>query len=410
METTGLFLARFGNAIIAIALDAGVFMLFGFVIAGLLHSFVSAARIQKYLGTGRFGAVLKASLIGLPLPLCSCGVLPAAMALHKNGASKGATVSFLISTPETGVDSIAISFALLDPVMAVFRPIAAFITALVTGMACDIVKERNKNSNNIAFHENECCAVYFPESRPKTIMNRLHHGMRFAFVDMFNDLGKWLVIGILIAAAITALVPEGFFERYIGNNFLAMLLMLVVGIPLYMCSTSSTPLAASLIFAGISPGAALVLLLVGPATNAAGITVLAKRLGLRTTAVYLAGIAVVSIAMGLLLDGIYGHIYGPHFRASALVGQASETLPPWLRVAGAVALAALLLWSLGKQAVRLARGERIACPCDTGAHELNPDNPCNAQIAREFNCKCARCDHDEEHEDGHQHDHTHHTH
>ena len=217
-----------------IALDAGVFMLFGFAIAGLLHAFVSAARIQKYLGTGRFGAVLRASLIGLPLPLCSCGVLPAAMALRKNGASKGATVSFLISTPETGVDSIAISFALLDPIMAIFRPISAFITALVTGVACDTLSGK-EGDNKVEFYQNECCAVYYPESRSRTILNRLQHGMRFAFIDMFDDLGKWLVIGVLAAAAITAIVPQGFFEQYLGNNFLVMFLMVVVGIPLYMC-------------------------------------------------------------------------------------------------------------------------------------------------------------------------------
>ena len=404
METISIFLGKFGNAIVDIALDAGVFMLFGFAIAGVLHAFVSATRIQKYLGTGRFGSVLRASLIGLPLPLCSCGVLPAAMALRKNGASKGATISFLISTPETGVDSIAISFALLDPVMAIFRPIAAFITALFTGTACDFVKEKNGN-NDIAFHENACCSVYYPESRLK-IVNRLHHGMRFAFIDMFDDLGKWLVIGILIAAAIEALVPApGLFGQYVSNNFLQMLVMLVVAIPLYVCSTTATPLAASLIFAGISPGAALVLLLAGPATNAAGITVVARHLGLKTTAVYLAGIAVVSIGMGLLLNGVYAGLYGPHFQASAVIGKTAEMLPEWLRIAGAVLLTAGLLWSLGKQAARLARGEKITRPCDSGAHELNPDNPCNEEIAAEFKCKC-NCRPGEEHK----HDHTDHAH
>jgi len=402
METINIFLGRFAGSIVDIALDAGVFMLFGFAIAGLLHAFVSAARIQKYLGTGRFGAVLRASLIGLPLPLCSCGVLPAAMALRKNGASKGATVSFLISTPETGVDSIAISFALLDPIMAIFRPISAFITALVTGMACDTLSGK-EGDNKVEFYQNECCAVYYPESRSRTILNRLQHGMRFAFIDMFDDLGKWLVIGVLAAAAITAIVPQGFFEQYLGNNFLAMLLMVMVGIPLYMCSTSSTPLAAALIFAGISPGAALVLLLVGPATNAAGITVVARHLGLKTAAVYLAGIAIVSMIMGTMLDLIYKYVV--HIRPGEAIGQAAGTLPLWLRVAGAILLTAGLLWSFGRQAVRLARGEKITCPSDVGAHELNPDHPCNVDIAGESKSKRTCCD-DEEHE----HDHTDHTH
>jgi hypothetical protein len=403
MEAIGTFLGNFAGAVGDIVLDAGVFMLFGFAVAGLLHAFVSAGNVQKYLGTGRFMPVLKASLIGLPLPLCSCGVLPAAMSLRKRGASRGATVSFLISTPETGVDSIAISFALLDPIMAIFRPIAAFITALVTGVACDTLNDKKEGENNIAFHQNECCAVYFPENRPKTLFNRLHHGMRFAYIDMLDDLGKWLVLGILIAAAITAIVPEGFFEQYIGNNFLVMLLMLVVGIPLYMCATSSTPLAASLILAGISPGAALVLLLAGPATNAAGITVIARHMGIKTAAVYLGGIAVVSMMMGTLLDVIYKYVV--HIRPNEAIGQAAEWLPLWIRISGAVILAAGLLWSFGKQARKLLRGEKIACPCDSGAHELNPDHPCNAEIAKEFKCKCTHCD-DEEGE----HEHTDHAH
>lgn len=402
METINIFLGRFAGSIVDIALDAGVFMLFGFAIAGLLHAFVSAARIQKYLGTGRFGAVLRASLIGLPLPLCSCGVLPAAMALRKNGASKGATVSFLISTPETGVDSIAISFALLDPIMAIFRPISAFITALVTGVACDTLSGK-EGDNKVEFYQNECCAVYYPESRSRTILNRLQHGMRFAFIDMFDDLGKWLVIGVLAAAAITAIVPQGFFEQYLGNNFLAMLLMVMVGIPLYMCSTSSTPLAAALIFAGISPGAALVLLLVGPATNAAGITVVARHLGLKTAAVYLAGIAIVSMIMGTMLDLIYKYVV--HIRPGEAIGQAAGTLPLWLRVAGAILLTAGLLWSFGRQAVRLARGEKITRPSDVGAHELNPDHPCNVDIAGESKSKRTCCDDEED-----EHDHTDHTH
>ena len=333
-------------------MDASVFMLFGFIVAGLLHAFISAGRLQRFLGTGRFQPVLRASIVGLPLPLCSCGVLPAAIGLRKSGASDGATVSFLISTPETSVNSIAISFALLDPVMAIFRPIAAFLTALVTGLACDVVadKERRRES---ALKEHACCALHQSVGGTQTVGARLRHGMRFAFVDMLDDLGKWLVIGILLAAVITALVPEGFLERHIGGGLPVMLLMLVVGIPLYMCSSSSTPLAAALIMAGISPGAALVLLLVGPATNAAGITVLARVLGARVTMVYLAGIAVVSVLMGLLLDLIYGCIAAEPPRE--VIGQTAQALPEWLRAAGAVLLLAVILWAGVRRVVRFCK-------------------------------------------------------
>ncbi len=330
-------------------MDASVFMLFGFIVAGLLHAFISAGRLQRFLGTGRFQPVLRASIVGLPLPLCSCGVLPAAIGLRRSGASDGATVSFLISTPETSVNSIAISFALLDPVMAIFRPIAAFLTALVTGLACDVVadKERRRES---ALKEHACCALHQSVGGTQTVGARLRHGMRFAFVDMLDDLGKWLVIGILLAAVITALVPEGFLERHIGGGLPVMLLMLVVGIPLYMCSSSSTPLAAALIMAGISPGAALVLLLVGPATNAAGITVLARVLGARVTMVYLAGIAVVSVLMGLLLDLIYGCIAAEPPREAT-----AQALPEWLRAAGAAILLAVILWAGVRRVVRFCK-------------------------------------------------------
>jgi hypothetical protein len=262
----------------------------------------------------------------------------------------------------------------------------------------------------MAFHQNECCAVYYPENSSKKVVNRLRHGMRFAFIDMFDDLGKWLVIGILVAGLITAAVPQGFFQRYLGNDLLVMLVMLVISIPLYMCASSSTPLAASLVFAGISPGAALVLLLVGPATNAAGITVVAKQLGIKTAGVYLGGIAVVSIMMGLVLDGIYKYVV--QIRPAEVIGQSSEALPGWLRIAGAVLLTAGLLWSFAKQARKLLRGEKVTCPCDVGVHEFNPDHPCNIDLPYASKCKRAECtekcmcDEREEHD----HDHPDHSH
>ncbi|RKY25382.1 MAG: permease [Planctomycetota bacterium] len=350
------FLSNTWHGVVEIALAASVFVLAGFVVAGVLHAFVSSERLQRFLGTGRFWPVLKAALVGLPLPLCSCGVLPVAIGLRRQGSTNGATVSFLISTPETSVDSIVISFALLDPVMTIFRPVAAFITALVTGVACDALTGEKREREATA-REHACCAVRGSGPGARTFGARLRHGMRFAFVDMLDDLGKWLVVGVVLAGVITALVPAGFLEQYGGGGLPAMLVMLVVGIPLYMCSVASTPLAAALIVAGISPGAALVLLLVGPATNAAGITVLAKALGARVTIVYVAGVAVVSVLMGLLLDVVYGFIVP--ISPQEAIGRTAEILPEWLRAAGAIVLAAALLWALVRRLARTS-GSKVA--------------------------------------------------
>lgn len=365
MDSALKFISDFARAAADIMMDAGAFMLFGFVVAGLLHAFVSTEKIQRFLGTGRFWPVLKASIVGLPLPLCSCGVLPAAISLKRQGATNGATVSFLISTPETSVDSIAISFALLDPLMAIFRPIAAFITAMVTGLMCDTVGSGQKEKE-MAFEQQACC-VEHSAAGTQTFASRLRHGMRYAFVDMLDDLGKWLVVGILLAAAITALVPPGFLERHLGGGLHVMLIMLAVGIPLYMCSTSSTPLAAALIFAGISPGAALVLLLVGPATNAAGIVVIAKSLGVRVTAAYLAGIASVSVLMGLALDLVYK--YFVTIKPREAMGKAAEALPQSVRIAGAAILGAAIAWTLLRHVIRTRRGASAACGCEHGDHD-----------------------------------------
>ena len=342
-EIMGEFLINFAEQVLDIFQDAAVFVLFGFIVAGLLHVFIPTKMMRRFLGTGRFGPVIRASIIGLPLPLCSCGVLPAAIGLRRQGASKGATVSFLISTPETSVDSIAISFALLDPIMAIFRPVAAFITALVSGVACDRIVSGEEEERKEEVESHACCEIHGKQGEG-TLRARLTHGARFAFVEMMEDLGKWLLIGIAIAAVISAAVPKDTLEHIPGGRPVAMLAMLVVGVPLYMCSTSSTPLAASLILAGVSPGAVLVLLLAGPATNSAGIIMIARELGKKAAAVYLSSVAVVSILMGVLLDVVYDHIVGTP--AKALIGTASEALPEWLRIGGAVVLAGLLVRTL----------------------------------------------------------------
>ncbi len=324
-------------------LDASPYILFGILVAGLLRMFLSPENVARHLGKGRIGPVIKASLLGIPLPLCSCGVLPTAVSLRKQGAGKGATLAFLISTPETGVDSIAISWALLDPIMTVARPIVAFLTATFAGIAQNIFgfPEEDQVLGKIdqACPADGCCdgGDCDPAEHVKhhSLPEKLVGGVRYAFGDLWGDIAGWFALGMLLAGLITVIVPEELIISILGGGVGSMVLMLVLGVPLYICATASTPIAAALILKGVSPGAALVFLLVGPATNIAGITVLTGLLGKRAVAIYLGSIAALSVLAGLILDRIY-LLSG--IRAEAVAGQAADLIPSSLQFASAIVL------------------------------------------------------------------------
>ncbi len=327
--------------------QAAPYILFGLLIGGLLKVFLSPAAVAAHLGSGRFSSVFKAALLGIPLPLCSCGVLPAAATLKKQGASNGAVTAFLISTPESGVDSIAITWALLDPVMTVARPLAAFCSALVAGLAENLLHPPTSAlppEPDLSCTVDNCCSGVGcdPEvhRHHHTLFEKLQAGIGFALGELWGDLAGWFYIGILLAGVITVLVPDAMISRYLGGGFSSMLLVLLFGIPLYICATASTPIAAALILKGVSPGTALVFLLVGPATNITSLSVLVGLLGKRASLLYLISIAVVSVACGLLLDRVYaglGQVPG------AAIGQAGETLPGALMTVAALVLAVLSL-------------------------------------------------------------------
>ncbi len=287
-----------------ILVEAAPYILFGFFAAGVLKAFLPEAVIARHLGKNSFGSVLKASLFGIPLPLCSCGVIPAAVRLRKQGASKGASAAFLVSVPETGLDSIAITWALLDPLMTVIRPVAAFLTATLTGVLINLLPETATAGMEKAGQESAgCCGTPIQQNEPD--MQRFLGGIRYAFGEMLKDIGGWLMLGIAVAGIIAWLLPDGFFVRYAGNEGLSLLIMLTAGIPLYICASASTPVAAALVLKGLSPGAALVFLLAGPATNAATIAIVSRFWGRKATAVYLAAIAVSSLFLGWLTNRIY---------------------------------------------------------------------------------------------------------
>jgi len=293
-------------------LDAAPWLVLGLIMAGLLKAWLPADLLQQKLGEGRFLPILKATLIGAPLPLCSCGVLPAALGLRRAGASKSATVSFMISTPETGPDSIALTYALLGPFMAVIRPVAAILSALLTGlMNALFVSQQEKphgmllpivnNAPPCGCETGDCCSL---ETTPDSgARQRTLAGLRYAFHDILDDIWLWLFAGLILAALVVSYVPPDSLVSW-GDGLPAMLMMLLVGIPMYICATASTPLAAAMMLAGISPGTVLVFLLAGPATNLATMGIIQREMGTRTLVLYLLGISLSSILLGLATNGL----------------------------------------------------------------------------------------------------------
>ena len=337
------------------------FLLFGFFAAGLLSQWLKAERLSKHLAGDDAGSVTKASLIGAPLPLCSCSVLPVALSLRKAGASRGSTSAFLIATPETGVDSVAVTWALLDPVMTVLRPIAAVVTAIATGIGVNLWgrPRPGKTEESLPEEAGSCCTHEVQESchaeaAPAAQPGLLRRALRYGFVDMLNDLAGALVLGILLSGLISALLPDDFFEQaYIGGVG-GMLLMLVVGVPLYVCATASTPIAASLILKGLSPGAAFVFLMAGPATNLASLFALERTLGKRALAIHVGGLVVVTLALGFAVDALYPAL---SLTPSAKMGhEHGGMLPAWVRQAAGLALGLMLLVSLARKYLAAAPG------------------------------------------------------
>ncbi|OGQ85891.1 MAG: permease [Deltaproteobacteria bacterium RIFOXYD12_FULL_56_24] len=355
-------------------LDAAPYILFGILIGGLLKVFFSPAYVASHLGQGRYSSVFKAALFGGPLPLCSCGVLPAAATLKKQGANNGATTAFLISTPESGIDSISVSYALLDPIMTVARPLAAMFSAIIAGC---IENTFNPPRPQLAMAGNLSCAVDgccsgtncppAEHARHHTFFEKIRAGMGYAFGELWGDLAGWFFLGLLLAGLISTLVPDDLITSYLGGGLAAMLLMLAFGMPLYICATASTPIAAAMILKGVSPGAALVFMLAGPATNMATLTVLIGLLGRRTTVVYLACIGVTAVLSGLALDWVYA-AYG--ISAKAAVGQAGELMPYPVQLAAALLIVAFsikpMYAMIRRWFQRGADGEDSGCGCEDG--------------------------------------------
>lgn len=280
--------------------EMGPYLMLGLFFVAVLNFFFTKDIIIKYVGKDDFWSVLKASLFGVPLPLCSCGVIPTSAYLSKNGASRGAVVSFLISTPQTGIDSIIATYGMLGWVFAIFRPLVALISGVVGGTLIKYVKPEKEYIESTA----ASCEIEPPETVDK--WQKAQNSIKYAFYNFLDDIAVQFLVGILIGGLISFFIPEKFFENSpVSNGLLGMLLMIAIGAPMYICATASIPIAVTLMMKGFSPGVAFVFLAVGPVTNAASFAILMKTLGKKTTISYVAIVSVLAIIFGYILDAVY---------------------------------------------------------------------------------------------------------
>jgi HflK protein len=352
--------------------EASVFLLFGFLLAGTLGVLVPGRLLTRLVGTGKIKSVLWGSVVGAPIPLCSCGVLPTALGLRKQGATPGATVAFLVATPETGVDSISLTYALTDPVMTVFRPIAGVATAIAAGLttnlfgvprvtepplgvaktsaaddercqhACDPVGHDHAHRHDHDHHVQQANSL--PDrGAGRTIFDTTRRIVRYGFVELLDDVSWWLALGIVLSGVVVFAIPAQLFEGMWGGGIASMVLMLVLSIPLYTCASCSTPMAAALALKGLSPGAVLVFLLAGPATNIGSLVVLLKVLGRYAVAAYLVAVSIMTLAAGFALNAIY-NAWGLDPRLT--FGTAAGFVPDLVKEAGAVLLTGLVVLSM----------------------------------------------------------------
>jgi hypothetical protein len=317
------------------------YLLFGFLVAGVLSVFISPETVEQHLGgRGSFWPAFKAAAFGVPLPLCSCGVIPVAASLRRHGAGRGAATSFLLSTPQTGVDSLLVTYSILGPIFAVVRPVAAFLSGLVGGTIVGSVEPEDAvNGKTHTKCEDACCA--------RNGRGRVARVFHYGLVTLPRDLWRALVVGIVIAGAISAIVPEDSLKGFLGSGSLwgqlgAMLVMMAVGLPTYVCATASVPLAAAFIHAGVSPGAALVFLMTGPATNAATIATVWKTMGRRTAVIYLSTVAVTALASGFILN-YWADQTGWVLPMLAGTHEMKSTFMRWFGTVSAIALVGVLI-------------------------------------------------------------------
>jgi uncharacterized membrane protein YraQ (UPF0718 family)/copper chaperone CopZ len=312
------------------ALIVSPWLILGFLFSGLIHAFIGERFIRQHLGGGGFASVWKATVFGIPLPICSCGVIPLAAGLRNDGASKAATMSFLVSTPTTGVDSIFVTYAFLGATFAIVRPISALIGGLLVGTLVSLlVKEKSKITD-----------IQPASARPPSLKDRFIDSLKYGFGVLPEDVGKTVMVGVLLGGAIAAFLPRDFSQAYLSNPLIAYPLMLVISIPLYVCAIGSVPIAAAMMTKGLMPGAALAFLIAGTATNAVTIAFVAKKFGKKMVLIYLVSIMLLAVASGIVLDFLMG---GVVVRDMLFKGR---ELPFWLQLGSLILFVGLVSRSL----------------------------------------------------------------
>ena len=359
------------------------YLLLGFLLAGLMHEFIPRQVYANYLSRPNFKSVFLAALFGVPLPLCSCGVLPTAMGLRREGGSRGATISFLIATPQTGVDSIIATYSMMGLPFAIIRPIVAFLTALFGGTLINRFTPNpslvEKGTDTTAC-SGECSKTNDNTPRPsrKGLREGLVGALHYGFVEMMADIGKWLIVGLIVAGMITALVPDQWFAAFKDNSLLSILLVLAISVPMYVCATGSIPIAVALMAKGLTPGAALVLLMAGPACNVASLLVINKVLGRRTLQLYLTAIVSGAVFFAFGID----YLLPREWFLTNIISQgaccADESLG-WFSTVSAILLAILLINAFFHH-------HHHDEACETGLH-----NESNVQVFNVSGMNCSHC-------------------
>ncbi|MBQ0149275.1 MAG: permease [Bacteroidales bacterium] len=360
------------------------YLLLGFFLAGLMHAFIPGRFYARYLSAGNFRSVINAALFGIPLPLCSCGVIPTAMSLRREGASKGAVVSFLIATPQTGIDSIIATYGLMGLPFAIVRPVAALVTAVFGGAAAIGKEEKAAVS----------CSHATEDERPHGFVNRIVEALRYGYVHMMEDIGKWLVIGLVVAALITICIPTEWFSVFQDNTFASMLLVLCIAVPMYVCATGSIPIAVALMMKGLTPGAALVLLMAGPACNIASMLVVRKVLGTRTLVTYILSIVAGAVLFGSIVDWMQFH-GAVDFLGNLTMGDACCcTEVSWFSWVCTAVLAALLVNALVIRRFISHDDDHCCChddDCCSQGHEGKTENSSNMKTYHIEGMNCNHC-------------------
>jgi uncharacterized protein len=345
--------------ILAVALSAAPWLLLGLFAGGLIKAFVPENVLKRMVGGRGLAGISRAAVVGAPLPLCSCGAIPTALALHRGGAGRGPTTAFLIGTPGIGVDSVTLTYALLGPFMALVRAFGAVVTAISTGLLVAMTGGQPSPALNSApTCSGGCakggCAVDLDTSAHASAMPfsaRLRSGMDYAFGELLDDISTWILIGLAAAGVLIAFVPPQVMASY-GSGLLPMLLMAVIGIPLYICATAATPIAAGMLVVGVSPGTVLVFLLTSPITSMATLGILRREMGNAALGCYLFGIISTALLLGLLVDQV---VVRAGIDVVGQIGSVQEIMPEWLEW---TALAAFLL--LAVRPLRQATGRLLA--------------------------------------------------